>query len=1131
MLRDEIIQHLQSELVGPRPGLPFVQLNGEEVLAPEDAPRIRYGAGILFPNRTDIGVQEDADSASESGGPKDEEDVFKVVESELSGVADPLADVRGDGQAETDSELSRANEFLPCAMGITALVRVKGDLLVEIDCAQYEPVALPGTTRTGKDGKQISPKHWFRRPISERKVIRLDELIDSSSCIARKLITGYNDGCALELHVFSRDTGGRIVDAQPNDRFITFSLINRSKATEGQSDTHCFFQCSLNISAVNGESDFKEYPERVADENVSGEERGLELLYRHRKVFAVGHGCSPDWLEVAGGAERIWTTSLPTYEVKPILPASLDDVDLRMATLAEAEDGGIETLQELSNRYAAWIDGAERQLDTTVPNHLLAQALKNLEACRNCCSRIKSGINLIQNDITALRAFKLMNQAMLMQHLHYELATTHKRSWVANKRSIELERPYLPPDYASSSRAWRPFQIAFVLMTIRSIALKDEQDLDERNTVDLIWFPTGGGKTEAYLGLTAFTIFYRRIKNPVNAGTTTLMRYTLRLLTTQQFQRAASLICAAETLRRKGSPELGVAAISIGLWVGGGVTPNTEDAANKALAKLLRGDRENPFIILSCPWCGAQMGPVKVGKATHAKGYKKLAGPLRVRLMCEDPGCDFSVGEGLPLHIVDEGIYSERPTLLIGTVDKFALLPWYPQAKRLFGIGSDNCDPPDLIIQDELHLISGPLGSMVGHYETVIDALTDRYEGTKRIRAKIVASTATISRASDQIRALYGGRDAVLFPPQALQAGESFFASERQDLPGRTYVGVFATGLPSLTTTEVRVLASLLQAPQCCGHKAKTELDPYWTLMVYFNSIRELGHAATLVRADISEYMSVCWNRLGLAKQWGEERNALRRYINSDMELTSRIQNSEITEYMEQLFSPYDGSRGNDAVDICLATNMIQVGLDVPRLSLMAVVGQPKSTSEYIQASSRVGRSATGPGLVVTLLSPAKPRDRSHAEHFRAFHQSIYRYVEPTSVTPFALPVTERALHALIISLYRFWGPDSDVRWPSTIDVHLEDRIRDEILGRVRTVEPDEVSRVSGVMDRIFSEWHRLPPDVWGGFTPPTDQVPFMYPTGFHAHEFWDQRAYATPSSMRNVDASCNANVISMYPD
>jgi hypothetical protein len=335
----------------------------------------------------------------------------------------------------------------------------------------------------------------------------------------------------------------------------------------------------------------------------------------------------------------------------------------------------------------------------------------------------------------------------------------------------------------------------------------------------LIWFPTGGGKTEAYLGLTAFAILWRRLEDAENSGTTVLMRYTLRLLTTQQFQRAASLICACELIRRNNSRRLGDDRISIGLWVGQGVTPNKQSEAIAALNSLLAHGKDNPFVVLTCPWCGAAMGPVRFERAYKTPGYKRIAGKVIFR--CEEPSCDFRNEDGLPLHVIDEAIYAERPTLLIGTVDKFAMLPWNADGRRLFGFDSDErLSPPDLVIQDELHLISGALGSMVGIYEGTIDALCRSRRGSDHLPAKIVASTATICRAPEQVRSLYA-RDIFLFPPQGLRAADSFFAHEVQDVPGRLYVGVFGSALGSHVTAQVRVLSALLQRSSLCQDRQR----------------------------------------------------------------------------------------------------------------------------------------------------------------------------------------------------------------------------------------------------------------------------------------------------------------------
>ncbi len=534
---------------------------------------------------------------------------------------------------------------------------------------------------------------------------------------------------------------------------------------------------------------------------------------------------------------------------------------------------------------------------------------------------------------------------------------------------------------------------------------------------------------------------------------------------------------------------------------------------------------ENPFIMLNCPWCGAQMGPVEFGRANRVKGYVQRAAPQRVEFCCEDPGCDF--GEGLPLYVVDEAIYAERPTLLIGTVDKFALLPWYPQARQLFGLDTGGAiSPPDLVIQDELHLISGPLGSMVGHYETVLDALCTVEEKGKRLPAKIVASTATICRAAEQVRNLYA-RGVFLFPPQGLRAGDSFFAKEEREKTGRMYVGIFATALSSHVTAQIRVISALLQAVKSIPEKSPARLDAYWTVMAYFNSLRELGHAATLIRADITDYLNAMWDRLQIRP---DDTGDPRRFINADRELTSRVQSSEIPEILQQLFVQWDGTKDSHPIDVCLATNMIQVGLDVSRLGLMTVVGQPKTTSEYIQATSRVGRAT--PGLVVTVYNPAKPRDRSHFEHFRAYHQSIYRWVEPTSVTPFAVPVRDRALHALAITLVRYLGGDGSRTNPQPPpDSALVRRVRDVLLARVQDVDENEVVETRRQLEELFEDWRRNPPPRYGDFRPPAGETPLMFPSGTQKLVEWGEPCLATPSSMRNVDSTCDAAVIPRFPE
>lgn len=1121
-VRSEIVEFLRRELIGPDPGLPAQQLNREEILRPQDPPRLRYSAGVLFPRKAAVAIAESATEAEtemESSAVSEADE----LENEDTGVGDPRADARGEGEVPTDQEVNRANEYLPSAMGISALLRLPGRLKIHIMAAAYTRESIPGLGRPDKDGRWQD--HWLRRPIECTLDIECADFRAAKPVVRRYPVRNGDADTPLVLHVFSRPHAR--AQNPDSDRIVTFTLLN-DRTAQGQRprDEECFFQCSLEITAPADHACFLEYPDRF-DLSLDEEERSLRLLFSHLKTFAVGHGCAANWKGgTADAVSLIRTESLPSYEIKPIVPTQIEGLDLSMLALAAPGPESVGLCQSLAEGYQNWISEREQEIDGLPQEHRDA-AQRHMRGCREALERIRGGIALLETDELVAQAFTLMNRAMLEQQVHYELASNpqKQRRWVKKGDALALERPYSKPDIAQlppSRGRWRPFQLAFILMNLCSISHRGSK---ERHTVDLIWFPTGGGKTEAYLGLTAFAVFWRRLENSQNDGTTALMRYTLRLLTTQQYQRAASLICACELLRREREDELGTTSISIGLWVGGDVTPIRHDEAARKLQELLDGGRENPFIMLNCPWCGAQMGPVEFGRSNRVKGYRQYSNPKRVEFCCDDPDCDFR--DGLPLHVVDEAIYEKRPTLLIGTVDKFALLPWYPEARNLFGLDTDGrCFPPDLVIQDELHLISGPLGSMVGHYETAIDSLCTHECDEQLVSAKIIASTATICRAGEQVQNLYG-RPVFVFPPQGVKAGESFFAHEDATAPGRLYVGVFATALSSHVTAQIRVMAALLQSVKSLTGRTPGEIDPYWTLMSYFNSLRELGHAATLIRADITDYLNAMWDRLEIRRDGSYDP---RRFINADRELTSRVQSSEIPEVLQQLFVQWDGSRDSQPIDVCLATNMIQVGLDVPRLGLMTVVGQPKTTSEYIQATSRVGRSH--PGLVVTVYNPSKPRDRSHFEHFRSYHETIYRWVEPTSVTPFAVPVRDRALHALAVTLVRYFGGDAARTWPQPWKPveELVPRVTEVIAARVRAIDPDEEDAALRQLKEIFGDWRRNPPSRYGDFKPPSADTPLMYPAGTQKLAEWSEPTYPTPSSMRNVDSTCDARVLPKFP-
>ncbi|MFN3794718.1 MAG: helicase-related protein [Chitinophagaceae bacterium] len=1113
-MRDDILKFIKKELIGPDPIKPHIQENGEEILLNEP-PRLRYGAGVLFPRAATF---EKADSTT-----SEEEKVLEKLEEEKKETDDPVKTEESkapvDMAEDFEEEIGLANSFLPSAMGFSCFSIIPKDgFTVKATLGVYE---IKEYSYQKEDGTSVSRKAYYRISLDQEFTLNASEIpLQSGKSIDKLLVDKDGKEINLKLNIRNRTHENNSTN---NIHLLTFTLINlNTGGAENIKNEDCFFQVSFSVTA--NEKCFCPY-KAAASKTDKDDEKSNLLLFRKKKTFAVGHGCSPAWNDNdIDFTDSITTEAIPVYEIKPIVPNELKNVALKMFDLSDLSDKDITTnLVKLNAEYEAWIDRQNEIANAELKDELLQTALRHIDTCRLCLQRMKEGVEVLKSNEKVNRAFKLMNRAMLLQQLHYSIET---RNWILDKGNITGVKDAVIPNINDNSTwkqglgAWRPFQLAFILMNLNAMLDSSHGD---REMVDLIWFPTGGGKTEAYLGLSAFTIFLKRLKDKNDSGTTVLMRYTLRLLTAQQFQRAAALICACDKIRKENEEELGTARITIGLWVGSDSTPNRRDEARRAFQIMEQGrEEENPFIVLKCPWCGSQMGYLKEARTNKVKGYKrrKIGTKETIIYQCDNQQCDFSKPDfNLPLVVIDEDIYDNPPTLLIGTVDKFAMLTWKPEAKTIFGFRGNErkFSPPELIIQDELHLISGPLGSMVGLYETMIEELCT----ANSIKPKIIASSATISRAKEQINSLYGrGTNNVnIFPAQCLSAGDSFFAYEDTTSTGRIYTGIFASALPSHATAQVRVLSALLQSVKSISVADEILRDPYWTALTYFNSIRELGHAATLIRADIREYMNSIWIRKAIK---GDER----RFINRDIELTSRINSNDIPEYLEQLSKSWTGDKNEYPVDVCLATNMISVGVDIPRLGLMTVIGQPKTTSEYIQATSRVGRSKKGPGLVFTIYNCSKPRDRSHFEHFQEYHSKIYSKVEPTSVTPFSAPARERGLHAILVGLIRFYSTDQSATAPRPFpQKEIIERVTQIIFDRVHLIDDEEYDKTLELIEEKLEYWKNELPLVYGSFGQQTN-IPLMYPAGTNPSEDIKARAWSTPTSMRNVDSTCEAYII-----
>lgn len=932
------------------------------------------------------------------------------MKSEIDSEQDNDANEAPEQDDDVDVGTLMAATFNPSAVGLSFAVERGEALTVAVSCAVY--------VESGEDEERST---WRRQRVDAEPVS-----IDTRN--SREWRTTLSEGLKLFIRV----------RAQEDNSLVTLSLMNVRTAKEKDEhlDPDCFFQPEIRVTPQESGRPVFLDRSRLGTLQSNPDALANALLFRHVPEYAVGHGCAVTWeVEEGRKATLLRTQIVPDYEVPtlaPLVDPSLPCLDIGFL----AKEPGVEALTgemvKIACMYAGWIDTQEENA-RKLPQDYQEAARTNLERCREAVQRMEQGIDLIRDNPLVRRAFQLSNLAMLRQR--------NRSEWI--KTPPETRGPAPAED---APQTWRAFQLAFMLLVIPSIV--DGSDA-HRAVVDLLWFPTGGGKTEAYLALTAFTIFLRRLRasgRSEAAGVTVLMRYTLRLLTLQQFQRAATLIMACEAIRRAAESDLGSDPISLGLWVGAGATPNWLREAREAIRKHLEGvevfDRD-PCQLLECPWCGTALTP----RNYHIDG--------RMVVRCPGEGCEFA--GGMPLFLVDEDLYNIQPSLVIATVDKFARLPWLAQGWSLFGRGSPRHLPPELIVQDELHLISGPLGTLVGLYETAVDALASN-DGTA---PKVIASTATIHRASDQVRGLFA-RSVSLFPAPALDSRDTFFARETSlsDAPGRNFVGVHAAG-KSVKSALLRIYALLLQ--RIADHKSDlTWRDPYWTLVGYFNSLRELGGARRLVDDDVRSRI------LGLAKRAGEKP----REIESVRELTSRVGSSEIPEILQELGT---GAAESGALDVLLATNMISVGVDVDRLGLMVVNGQPKTTSEYIQATSRIGRKF--PGLVVTLYNWTRPRDRSHYERFSTYHGSLYRHVEASSVTPFSSRARDRGLHAVFVAMVRHMMPSMNPEEAAQLfppDDSTLAVVRRLIAERAQSVEPEEVGGVLQQLEAISDTWARL---------------------------------------------------------
>ena len=1045
-VRERLTEALELDLVGPWPGHELEH----EKLPGWVRPSNWYLTGFLIP----VAAPDD-----ESADDDADEDIDAVPESE------------GLPEESAEEHPSAKKGFFPSSCGISTLVGAAvGSLKVRVRWGDYEYERGEQQTEAADGDAQRRAPVWKRIPREHGLEVPL------RSTWEYPVVIPVPESGGLELHVLARPIESAGLDGQipPGTRSVSLFLVNNREPVGDRPDRRYVFQPELEVRC---DVPFVPRPDLRGAQADDWDERVSDLHYADSPEYATGHGIAADWELHEGECLALRTRWVPTAHVERTVPAGIEEVLLDMDALGALADGNAvaSSLMPLVEHYRSWI--SERSRDVRrLSGHRRETAEELLRLAGIAADRIERGIAVLRDDPQALDAFRLANRSVSR----------------ALGRRLGINSP-----------AWRPFQLAFILLNVPSVANAGD---GHRETVDLLYFPTGGGKTEAYLGLAAFAIVLRRLRHPgddgrAGAGVCVVMRYTLRLLTLDQLSRAAGLLCALELEREAAPQRYGAWPFEIGLWVGKAATPNLmghkgdgrQDSA-RIKVRQFKADPHNkpsPIPIEECPWCGERFKPESFTLLPDDDA------PRELRIVCTNLDCDFIGDRPLPIVAVDEAIYQRLPAFLVATVDKFATLPWVGASGALLG-GADRFDsqgfwgaaepsrgkplgaalpPPDLVIQDELHLISGPLGTMAGLYEAAIDGLCVRDFHGGTVRPKVIASTATVRRAQDQIQALFGRSLTQIFPPPGPDRRDSFFARTvpASDAPARRYLGVAAQGRNPKVVMRKVWLALMGAAERAYrdggGHEnPQNPADPYMTIVGYFNSLRELGGARRILEEEVRNTV----RSYGERRRIGEQRGLFqdRKTFSEVVELTSRVPTNQVAEARRRLGQGFDQK---DRVDCAIATNMISVGLDIPRLGLMGVLGQPKTASEYIQATSRVGRSEHAPGLVVTLLNIHKPRDRSHYERFRHFHETFYRSVEVGSVTPFAARALDRGFAGALIALARHLVPQltpplgaeriADVR------AGLERRLVQLFAERVRQQpladESERSERLSSVQNRI----------------------------------------------------------------
>ena len=1078
--RDKLLSKLNSKLFGPGLGIPDEEGNYENEII-EGRMDLSYLVGILYP-QGEIDINDNDDLGLEEN-----------EQSELESV-------------DADDPLNVTEERMPSSLGFSVCLRKNTKIEVKVSAARYflynneqgtenDKFDEEETTKAKKKSKKLI---WKRSPLlQDKKILSIEEISNAQN----NLLSGKPDQQykfllekSIKLLPFVRK-----IDSQKD--LVTLSVTNNLFSEDGNKISrtqNTLYQLKFSVSLVEGE--ILQYPMSKSFLPEQEEERELKLIFSDKRPYAVGHGVSVNWsfdeqkkcnfVEASfmpkANVMRPKFDNLQFNNIKGLVPYKFNkkifDVNyLCSDDLSKSEL--IQNLKFLNEYYRGWIEEINSY---DIDNIFSPEKERIIKKCLLSHKRIDEGINLL-NDDQLFEIFKLSNRAMLISMMNSDLV---KNGPYEVDEINKIEKEYLEQNKSRNSKTWRPFQLAFFLQILPSLVDENHED---RDLVDLIWFPTGGGKTEAYLFISAFELIRRRYKyGQKGVGVGVINRYTFRFLSMDQFQRTSIMITALETLRNMIYPDnkkIGEEEFSIGLYVGEAISPNkiardeynsrTSEAQLENLYNENLPRDKNTFPISSCPSCGTYLLPEKQIRKfdgtpdDKAYGFKLTGRDFKT--YCLNKTCLFH--KQLPIYFIDEDVISKKPSFLLGTIDKFASVTWDTNTSHIFASRSRSHYPPSLIIQDELHLISGPLGTIAGLYEAAFEVIMSKSfnQDMPFIRGpKYIASTATIRNAATQIKRMYGKKTAI-FPSPGLKDDDSFFTKTdyENDHLSRLYCGIMGQG-QSPTVSVSWIISALLQSVYELSVETdvngkpkltKKEIDGFWTLLGYHNSKREFGRIVNAIKDEIPA-------RSMIYATDGHEPRGDGNYKEIELKSNSLTPIAQAREMLNK-----SHSNEEPAFDFAASTNIISVGVDIPRLALMIVNGQPKLTSEYIQATSRVGRGDIG-GLVLTSYSLTKSRDRSHYETFKNYHESFYGFVEPTSVTPGSLPALNRALHACVVSVVRHKTKFYDRKKVSKFDKNDPEVIQiinllKERLKKCYSGSSDITSRIDFKIDEVLNDWDK----------------------------------------------------------